>query len=141
MARSRYIAGFVLVDGDQLLRQFSLPAPSEPEAVQLDELYHRALDLMSEHAPEVVVIRGYEMNAGTAVAKRIGAHAEGVILAAAGRSNLPVVVVSGAQLRGSQTTEAALNRLCGGLTPQPEGIEVRNAAAGVRAAPLTGTSA
>jgi Holliday junction resolvasome RuvABC endonuclease subunit len=137
----RYLAGFVVVDGDRLLLQQSYPAPAdETDAGRLGELYGRAGDLIARTAPDLLALKVSEISRQSANAV-IAHRAEGVVLAAAGRQrSLGISLWSGPKLwkpagfTGSAKTKESVDALCARLTQQPDTDEARQAAAAAIAA-------
>jgi Holliday junction resolvasome RuvABC endonuclease subunit len=133
----RYQAGLVLVDDTKLVEEQSLAAPKDISlAGQLDELYRRTRDLISEWKPDVLVlgVTDHVSASKGAVARR----AEGAILAAAGQKGLPMESWSGAKLRGAAygrgpaTNVKAANHFNRSLDKQPGSSETGFAAAVAR---------
>jgi Holliday junction resolvasome RuvABC endonuclease subunit len=137
----RYVAGFAVVQHDQLLAQQSYPAPAdETEAGRLGELYSRVGDLITRTTPDVFALKASEIARQTANAVT-AQRAEGVLLGAVGRNRtLPVSIWSGrklwkpAGLSASAKTRESVDSLCSRLTPQPDTDEARQAAAAAVAA-------
>jgi hypothetical protein len=137
----RYLAGFVVVEGDRLLVQQSFPAPAdETDAGGLGELFGRAGDLIVRSAPELFALKVSEIPRNSANA--VLAHrAEGVVLAAAGRPRaLAISLWSGPKLwkpagfTRSAKTKDSVDALCARLTKQPDTDEARQAVAAAIAA-------
>lgn len=94
----RYVAGLVVLDGVDVIDTFSVAAPSDDEARSLSELYRRAHDMMTHHAPGLVVLLAHE--GMSAAALGVARRAEGVVLAAAGEQDRAVLIYKkGASLR------------------------------------------
>jgi Holliday junction resolvasome RuvABC endonuclease subunit len=122
----RYVAGLACIDAGQVMGSRSLPAPAEPEATQLAELYSRVVAAIDEFGPEFISMRASETLTGERAAK----HTEGVVCAAAGHRNLRVdtkfgrTLVSRAGLGQKGASKAAVQLLAGrlggsaGLTPE-----------------------
>lgn len=137
MNGGRYQAGLVLIDDAKLVAEQSLAAPKDASlAGQLDELYRRTRDLISEWKPDLLVlgVTDHVATNSAAVARR----AEGAILAAAGQKGLPMESWSGAKLRGaaygrsSATNVRAANHFNRTLDMQPSSSETGFAAAVAR---------
>lgn len=133
----RYQAGLALVDDAKLVAEQSLAAPKDVSlAGQLDELYRRTRDLISEWKPDELVlsVTDHVGASKAAVARR----AEGAILAAAGQKGLPMETWSGAKLRGAAygkskaTNVKAANHFNRALDKQPSSKETGFAAAVAR---------
>jgi Holliday junction resolvasome RuvABC endonuclease subunit len=133
----RYQAGLVLVDDVKLVAEQSLAAPKDVSlAGQLDELYRRTRDLISEWKPDMLIL-GVTDHAGTSSAA-VARRAEGAILAAAGQKGLPMDTWSGPKLRGAAygrgpgTNVKAANHFNRTLDRQPSSNETGFAAAVAR---------
>ena len=95
-----FLAGFALVHDDRVIDCWSFPAPADAdEGEQLDELRRFAADLVRQHGPDRMAVKGTE--AGDARSQRVAQHAEGAILTAAGAAPRPSRVWSGQAYRGA----------------------------------------
>jgi Holliday junction resolvasome RuvABC endonuclease subunit len=137
----RYLAGFAVVEDDQLVLQQSYPAPAdETDAGQLGELYGRTGDVIASASPDLFALKVSEI-ARTSTNAVIAHRAEGVLLAAAGRQrSLGISSWSGQRLwkpagfASPAKTKESIDALCGRLAQVPNGDEVRQAAAAAAAA-------
>jgi Holliday junction resolvasome RuvABC endonuclease subunit len=136
--KGAYIAGFAVLEGDVCNREYSLAAPRDvDEAVQLAELYRRAVDLINEHTPDAVALGLSEIQAQSSAA--IARRAEGAILAAAGARAVPTTHWSGPKLSARAygkrvANKIAINKLNGSLKGRTSSsAEVGHAAAAAAA--------
>jgi hypothetical protein len=133
----RYVAGLAVLDGVDVIDTFSVAAPSDDEARSLSELYRRAHDMMTHHAPSLVVLLAHEGMSGATLG--VARRAEGVVLAAAGDQDRSVhIYKKGASLRkptgltGTGTVKATVADVVGmirGLDTPPSEVAYAAAAA------------
>jgi len=126
---------WTLIDGNNLIDQGSLGAPTTSEAQRLAELEVRLGDLLTRLAasatpPAGIALRVHDVHGPTDESVRVPAHAEGVILAVAGRLHIKVVPISGQKLGGRQAVAAKVKA----LQPAPTGDEAAQAAAAAQRA-------
>lgn len=132
-----YLAGLALVEDAKLVAEQSLAAPKDVSpAGQLDELYRRTRDLITEWKPDVLIlgVTDHVAQSSAAIARR----AEGAILAAAGHKGLTMETWTGPKLRGAAygrgpaTNVKAANHFNRTLDRQPSSSETGLAAAVAR---------
>ncbi len=130
----RYLVGIAVVDDRRLVEELSLPGPAdEDEAGQLGELYAWTADLVADRRPDIFALRSSEVDRRTANA--VVAHrAEGILLAAAGRSR-SVEVSEWSRQRlakpagaGSQKAADIRAALCTQLDGEPSSPQTTEAA-------------
>jgi hypothetical protein len=128
-----YTVGFVVVEGRDVVSQAVFPAPGESEARQLSELYTRAIEMIGNANTRLVALKMNEAQGSSALTAH---RAEGVLMAAAGKLDIPVRQIRGRQLwnpAGLQKTAKnaqAVNALCGMLSGEAlVSLESRQAAA------------
>lgn len=142
----RYLAGFAVIDGTNVVEQQNFPAPpDETEAGQLGELYARAADLLDETEPGLFALKLSETPRDPDA--RFARHAEGAILGAVGRRRSIEVthwfgrsLCKPAGLTGKARNAEAIEALCSRLSPVPAEDEVRQAAAAALAASMQRTN-
>jgi hypothetical protein len=129
---SRYLVGFVWVDELTFQGEDCFAAPADlDEAGQLGELSLRTEGVIAEAKPDMFVLKSAEILRGSHAA--LAHHAEGVVLAAAGRlDSLDVRVRSRqklARFAGSTRNAELVERLCNELDLAPSNSDCREAAA------------
>jgi hypothetical protein len=136
--QGRHRLVWTLVDGDTIVEQGDLGSATTSEADRLAEFDVRLSDLLDRLARGPKPLAGIALRAhdvrvvGSDESIRIPAHAEGVVLAVAGRKHLKVVSVSGQRLGGRQVVAART----GALQPAPaDQNTAQAAAAALKAAP------
>lgn len=129
----RYLVGFAWIDDLALQATDSFAAPADrDEAGQLGELHVRTEGVIAEASPDLFVLKRSEIQ--TKKQATIANHAEGVILAAAGRTDSLEPLSRSRQklaaVGGSNRNTQLVDNLCNLLDRRPDDDECAEAAAG-----------
>lgn len=127
---------WALLDGNSVLEQGELTSPTAAETRRLAELDVRFADLLDRlvggtKPPAGIALRVHDIHGARAESILVPAHAEGVVLAIAGKRHMKVVQISTQKLGGRQVVAARAR----GLQPTPADQHAAQAAvAALRAA-------
>jgi hypothetical protein len=135
LASGRYDVAIAVINGSKLVDHTRISAPAgEAESGQLHELNVRAHEVLRPHTPEYVILWPPDPPPGGGVKLKptlATGRAEGAILAAAGELGIQSDTISGAGVRaaGGSSTDAAVAKLCSGISGLPGDASVRRAVA------------